>query len=114
MLLVEALGVSISMIDRRSVPSVHAVKTPRGQRLIRVAELDRFLREHLEPPRERAVAGRPSVLPRRAVERIRLECARERGFAEIARDLNARPDRAWRSPMVAVDGRGVPHALDAL
>ena len=86
-----ALGVSISTIDRRVVPAVHTVKTPWGQRLIPVAELERFLRGHLEPPREpgeRATAGRPRSLPRRVVERIRLEYARSRGLAEIARALN--------------------------
>jgi hypothetical protein len=39
-----------------------------GQRLIPRAELQRFLREHLEPPREpgaRGSAGRPPTLPRR-------------------------------------------------
>jgi hypothetical protein len=87
----EALGVSISTIDRRVVPSVHTVKTPWGQRLIPVAELEAFLREHLEPPREpgeRGTAGRPQSLPRRLVERIRLEYAGGRGLAEIARHLN--------------------------
>jgi hypothetical protein len=86
-----ALGVSISTIDRRVVPAVHTVKTPWGQRLIPVAELERFLREHLEPPREpgeRGTAGRPPSLPRRVVERIRLEYARGRGLADIARALN--------------------------
>jgi hypothetical protein len=87
----EALGVSISTIDRRLVPSVCTVKTPWGQRLIPVAELERFLREHLDPPREpgdRGAPGRPPSLPRRVVERIRLEYARGRGFADIARQLN--------------------------
>lgn len=87
----EALGVSISTIDRRVVPFVHTVKTPWGQRLIPVAELDRLLQQHLEPPREpgeRGIAGRPPSLPRRVVERIRLEYARGRGLAEIARALN--------------------------
>jgi recombinase len=87
----EALGVSISTIDRRVVPSVHTVKTPWGQRLIPVAGLERFLREHLEPPREpgeRGTPGRPPSLPRLVVERIRLEYARGRGLAEIARALN--------------------------
>jgi hypothetical protein len=87
----EALGVSVSTIDRRVVPTVHTVKTPWGQRLIPVAELERFLREHLEPPREfgdRGTAGRPPSLPRRIVDRIRLEYARGRGLAEIARALN--------------------------
>jgi hypothetical protein len=87
----EALGVSISTIDRHVVPSLHTVKTPWGQRLIPEAELERFLREHLEPPREfgdRGTAGRPPSLPRRIVDRIRLEYARGRGPAEIARGLN--------------------------
>ena len=81
----EALGVSISTIDRRVVPALHTVKMPWGQRLIPVAELERFLREHLEPPREpgeRGTAGRPPSLPQRVVERIRLDYARGRGLAE--------------------------------
>lgn len=87
----EALGVSISTIDRRLVPSMSTVKTPWGQRLIPVAELERFLREHLEPPRDlgqRGTAGRPASLPRQIVDHIRLEYARGRGLAEIARALN--------------------------
>jgi hypothetical protein len=87
----EALGVSISTIDRRLVPAVNTVKTPWGQRLIPVAELERFLREHLEPPREpgeRGTPGRPPSLPRRVIERIRLEYASGRGLADIARALN--------------------------
>jgi hypothetical protein len=88
----DALGVSISTIDRRVVPSIHTVKTPWGQRLIPVAELERFLREHLEPPREpneRGTPGRPPSLPWRIVERIRLEYARGHGLSAIARQLNA-------------------------
>jgi hypothetical protein len=87
----EALGVSISTIDRRVVPSVHTVKTPWGQRLIPVTELERFLREHLAAPREpgeRGVVGRPPSLPRQVVERIRLQFARGRSLADIARALN--------------------------
>jgi len=87
----EALGVSISTIDRRVVPSVHTVKTPWGQRLIPVTELERFLREHVEAPREpgeRGVVGRPPSLPRQVVERIRLQFARGRSLADIARALN--------------------------
>src|SRR5262245_19575995 len=53
----DVLGVSISTIDRRVVPAVHTVKTPWGQRLIPVAEIDRFMREHLEPPRPRGGGG---------------------------------------------------------
>jgi hypothetical protein len=87
----EVLGVSISTIDRHLVKVVDTVKTPWGQRLIPAAELKRFLREHLEPPREpeeRGTPGRPPSLPRRIVERIRLDYARGRGLAEIARALN--------------------------
>jgi hypothetical protein len=36
---------------------VHTVKTPWGQRLIPVAELERFLRDHLEPPQEPVERG---------------------------------------------------------
>jgi hypothetical protein len=88
----EALGVSISTIDRRVVPSLNTVKTPWGQRLIPAAELDRLLREHLEPPHdhgERGSAGRPPTLSRRVVERIRLQYARGDGLAAIARALNS-------------------------
>jgi hypothetical protein len=70
---------------------VHTVKTPWGQRLIPVAELERFLRDHLESrrqPDEQGAPGRPPSLPQRVVERIRLEYARGRGLAEIARHLN--------------------------
>lgn len=87
----EVLGVSISTIDRRLVPAVRTVKTPWGQRLIPVAELERFVREHTEPARartERRPAGRPPTLPQSVVHRIRLEWARGRGLAVIARALN--------------------------
>jgi Recombinase len=83
--------VSIATIDRRVVPALHTVKTPWGQRLIPLAELERFLRKHLEPPHqpgEPRAAGRPPSLPRTVVERIRLDYARGRGLAEIARTLN--------------------------
>jgi hypothetical protein len=35
-------------VDRRVVPAVRTVKTPWGQRLIPVAELRRFMEEHLK------------------------------------------------------------------
>jgi hypothetical protein len=87
----EALGVSISTIDRRLVHAVSTVKTPWGQRLIPVAELERFIREHLEPARDRTSqrpAGRPPTLPQSVVDRIRLEYARGRSLGEIAKTLN--------------------------
>lgn len=69
----EALGVSVSTIDRRVVPLVETVKTPWGQRLIPADELRRLLRNHREPapgsPAHRP-AGRPATLPQSVVERI--------------------------------------------
>lgn len=89
----EALGVSISTIDRRVVPTVDTVKTPWGQRLIPVDELERFMREHIEPAaaaeRRRQAAGRPVSLPDSVVARIRLERSRGRSLGEIARALTA-------------------------
>jgi Recombinase len=88
----EALGVSISTIDRRIVPAIETVKLPWGQRLIPADELDRVLRRYREPARGRAArraAGRPQTLPRSVLERIRLEYARGRGLSEIARTLTA-------------------------
>jgi len=88
----EALGVSISTIDRRVVPSIDTVKLPWGQRLIPVDELERFLRNHVKPARARRArrpAGRQPVLARSVVERIRLEYARGLGLSEIAGALTA-------------------------
>jgi hypothetical protein len=88
----EALGVSISTIDRRIVPAVDTVKTPWGQRLIPVDELERFLAAHVEPgapAAKRKPAGRPVALPESVVERIRLDVARGRSFGEIARALTS-------------------------
>jgi hypothetical protein len=88
----EALGVSVSTIDRYVVPAIETIKTPWGQRLIPADELDRLLRNHREPARgrpPRGSAGRPAALPRSVVERIRLEVARGRSFSEIARVLTA-------------------------
>lgn len=86
----EALGVSISTIDRRLVPAVDTVKLPWGQRLIPVDELERFLREHIEPGRPHPPprpAGRPPSLPESVVARIQRDHARGRSLAEIARTL---------------------------
>jgi len=88
----EGLGVNISTIDRHVVPAIETVKTPWGQRLIPVDELERFVRNHRKAARGRPAqrsAGRPTTLPRSVVERIRLEYARGRSLSEIARALTA-------------------------
>ena len=118
----EALGLSISTIDRHVVPMLNTVKTRWGQRLIPRAELQRFLRENLEPARElgeRGNAGRPPTLPRAVVERIRLQYARGHSLAEIARALNndAVPtahggQQWWPSTVRAVLVRSSPLAAE--
>lgn len=85
----EALGVSISTVDRRVVPSIQTVKTPWGQRLIPVSELERFVQDHLET-RKRATrrpVGRPATLRTDTVQRIRREFNAGRSLGEIARGL---------------------------
>lgn len=118
----EALGLSISTIDRRVVPAVSTVKTPWGQRLIPVVELERFVRDHLESAHGlpvRRPAGRPPTLPSSIVDRIRLEYARGRGLAEIARTLMADDvptahggRQWWPSTVRAVLLRGAREALE--
>lgn len=81
---------SISTIDRQVVPLLETVKLPWGQRLIPAEGIERLLRDYREPARgarARRTAGRPATLPRKVVERIRLEYARGRGLSEIARRL---------------------------
>jgi hypothetical protein len=88
----EALGVSIATIDRRVVPAIDTVKTPWGQRLIPVDELERFLHQHTEsghPAAPHRPSGRPALLPESLVDRIRLEYARGRSLGEIAEGLTA-------------------------
>lgn len=88
----EALGVSMSTIDRRVVPTIDTVKTPWGQRLIPVDELERFVHENLDAGRPRGArgpAGRPQALPETIVDRVRLDYARGRTLGEIARALTA-------------------------
>lgn len=87
----EALGVSISTVDRRVVPAIQTVKAPWGQRLIPVSELERFVQDHRET-RKRAArrpAGRPTTLPSTTVQRIRREFDAGRSLGEVARALNA-------------------------
>lgn len=117
----EALGVSISTVDRHVVPAIDTVKLPWGQRLIPVDELERFMRNHVAPARRRPArrpAGRPPILPRNVVERIRLEYARGRSLSEIARALTAEGvpiahggRKWWPSTVRAVLIRS--HPLDA-
>ena len=74
------------------MPAIGTVKTPWGQRLIPVPELERFINEHMEPPRPHAAprpAGRPVVLPTAIVDRIRREHRSGRTLGEIARALTA-------------------------
>src|SRR3989442_4496401 len=71
----EALGVSITTIDRRVVPAIDTVKTPWGQRLIPVDELERFVDDHLERgqgPRAPRAGGRPPALPETLDEHVPL------------------------------------------
>lgn len=89
----EALGMSLSTLDRRVVPVIESVKTESGARLIPVDELERYLAERKrEAP---AVAPRPERPGRRSslepelVARIRREYAKGQSLAEIARRLNA-------------------------
>lgn len=114
----EALGVSVSTIDRRVVPAIATVKTPWGQRLIPVAELERFIAEHLQPgrpPAARRPAGRPPSIPDALVERIRREHASGHSLGEIARTLTAEGlatahggRRWWPSTVRALLSRASP------
>jgi hypothetical protein len=82
----EALGVSMSTIDRRIVPTIDTVMTPWGQRLIPVEELEHFLRDHLKPARVRPArrpAGRP---PDDSSERRRADPARVPARSRPVRD----------------------------
>jgi len=108
----EALGVSISTVDRRLIPALDTIKTPWGQRLIPAAELESFLKEHARPGRprpRRRRSGRPPALPARVVQRIRAEHASGLSLGEIARLLNAEEVRTghggrrwWPSTVRAV------------
>lgn len=114
----EALSVSISTIDRRVVPAVRTVKTPWGQRLIPVVELERFIAEHTEPARPRNApgpAGRPIVLPTAIFDRIRREHGSGKTLGEIARALTAEGvptahggRRWWPSTVRAILARTTP------
>jgi hypothetical protein len=86
----EALGVSLSTIDRRVVPVLRTFLNDWGMRLIPVDELERYVAEHTRAARwPRRRGGRPRTLRPDVVARIRERHARGRSLAEIARELNA-------------------------
>ena len=89
----EALGVSLSTIDRRVVPVLDTFFNAQGMRLIPVDELKRYIAENKRAAR---AAIRPRQRPGRrpnvrsdVVARIRKEYAEARSLAEIARGLDA-------------------------
>jgi hypothetical protein len=90
----EALGMSVTTLDRRVIPAVETVKMPWGARMIPVRELERLVAEHIEPPRvpehaPAAVRGRPRTVPAEVVTRIRRERAAGRSLRSIAVGLEA-------------------------
>jgi hypothetical protein len=89
----EALGVSLTTLDRRVVPAIATIRTEWGARLIPVVELERYLaewRQEARAGRKRpARPGRKPGLPPEIVSRIRDERARGKSLGEIARRLNS-------------------------
>jgi hypothetical protein len=113
------LGVSLSTLDRRVVPVIATIETGWGERLIPVAELERFLAERThEARRERrppARPGRKPGLPHEVVTRIFGQHAQGVSLAAIARSLNADGvptsqggRQWWPSTVRAVLGRRTP------
>jgi len=88
----EALGVSLSTIDRRVVPVLDTFFNDWGMRLIPVDELKRYVAEHDRParakqtPRQRP--GRKPKVSREVVARIRVEHAQGMSFGKIGRGLD--------------------------
>ena len=99
----EALGLSLTTLDRRVIPLIDTIKTPWGARLIPVDELERLLNADREPARqaEPKPRGRPPETSAAAIERIRRERRAGRSLAAIAAGLNgddvptARPGSWW-------------------
>lgn len=88
----EALGVSLSTIDRRVVPVLDTFFNEWGMRLIPVDELKRYVAENVRPARAREKprrhpGRRPTVSPD-VVARIRAEHADGTSLGQIARRLN--------------------------
>jgi hypothetical protein len=88
----EALGVSVSTIDRRVVPVLETFFNDWGMRLIPVDELKRYVAENLRPARTKATPrrrpGRERRVPSEVVARIRAEHARGSSLGQIAQGLN--------------------------
>ena len=115
----EALGVSLSTLDRRVVPAIATVVTEWGARLIPVRELERYLAERTQPPPverpEPRLPGRRVATTPELVARIRGEHAGGMSLSEIARRLNAEGVRTsqggrqwWPSTVRAVLARSTP------
>jgi hypothetical protein len=89
----EALGVSLSTIDRRVVPVLDTFFNDQGMRLIPVDELKRYIAENMKAARRRVSArrrpGRPRTLSSKVVARIFDEASQGRSLGAIARGLNA-------------------------
>jgi hypothetical protein len=115
----EALGVSLSTLDRRVVPVIDTVLTEWGTRLIPVSELERYLAERIQRAQRPSVAakhsGRRPGVNAELVERIRAEHAQGASLAEIARRLTAdgvatsqRGRQWWPSTVRVVLARAAP------
>jgi hypothetical protein len=89
----EALGVSVSTLDRRVVPVISTVETEWGSRLIPVWELERYLRERTVPASgaasSRRLRGRPRRVPADVAARIRAAYEAGESLGAIARSLDA-------------------------
>ncbi len=115
----DALGVSLTTLDRRVIPAIETVRTEWGSRLIPVDELERYLAERRQEARAaRRRPARPGRKPGHepeVVARIRSEYASGRTLSEIARGLNADGVRTgqggrqwWPSTVRAVLVRSSP------
>lgn len=113
----EALGVSLSTIDRRVVPVLDTFFSDQGMRLIPVDELKRYIAVHKRTARSelrpRQRPGRRTNVSPNVAARIRKEYADATSFAEIARGLNADGVETaqggrqwWPSTVRTVLGRG--------
>ncbi len=99
----EALGLSLTTLDRRVIPLIDTIKTPWGARLIPADELERLLDANRQPAPRQAPKprGRPPETSTDTIERIRRERRAGRSLAAIASGLNAdsvptaRPGSRW-------------------